>query len=108
VINIAQTARRQPPQNVAMAKAALCWWKADRCARMAKDASEPHCRAYYKAQEKAWLNIAVQLEVNESRVDQARSAAVLRSRRPFFFSGLARIFSGLPSVSRVRSSADNA
>jgi hypothetical protein len=45
--------------------------KADECARLAKDASEPHRRRAHETQEKLWLRIADQIEANE---DAARSA----------------------------------
>jgi hypothetical protein len=45
--------------------------KADECARLAKDASEPHRRQAHETQERLWLRIADQIEANE---DAARSA----------------------------------
>jgi hypothetical protein len=52
---------------------ASLWYrrKADECARLAKDASEPHRRRALETQEKLWLQIADQIEANE---DAARSA----------------------------------
>jgi hypothetical protein len=45
--------------------------KADECARLAKEASEPHRRRAHETQERLWLRIADQIRANE---DAARSA----------------------------------
>jgi hypothetical protein len=46
--------------------------KADECARLAKDASEPHRRQAHETQEKLWLRIAEQIEANEDAVRKVR------------------------------------
>jgi hypothetical protein len=46
--------------------------KADECARLAKDASEPHRRRAHETQEKLWIRIADQIEANEDAVRKRR------------------------------------
>jgi hypothetical protein len=55
------------------------WYRrrADECARLAKDASEPHRRRAHEIQEKLWLGIADQIDANENA---ARSARECKSR----------------------------
>ena len=50
--------------------------KADECARLAKNAGEPHRRLAHEIQERLWLRIADQIEANAA--EAARSA---RTRR---------------------------
>jgi hypothetical protein len=71
VINSVQTAQVSSLQNATMQNTALYWWRADKWARLSKDATDPRKRAYYEALEKTWIKIAEQLEVNERyRVSQ--------------------------------------
>ena len=40
-------------------------YKADQCARMAKNANDPHTRTNYEEMEKLWLEIAEQITRDE-------------------------------------------
>ena len=57
-------------QNGAMPCAALFWWKAVRCSRMAKNATAPSTRGDYEAQAQAWNKIAELLELQEAETGQ--------------------------------------
>jgi hypothetical protein len=71
VINTVQTAQVSSLQDATMPNTASYWWRADKWARLAKDATDPRKRANYEALEKTWIKIAEQLEVNERyRVSQ--------------------------------------
>ena len=77
MVNIAQTAPVSSLQNATMPNTALYWWRADKWARLAKDATDPRKRAYYEALERTWIKIAEQLEVNERyRVSQITTQAL--------------------------------
>jgi hypothetical protein len=71
VSDFAQTAKGRPAQYPRMHDSLWYRRKADECARLAKEASEPHRRRAHETQEKLWLQIADQIEANE---DAARSA----------------------------------
>jgi hypothetical protein len=69
--DFAQTVEGRPRQYPRMHDSLWYRQKADECARLAKDASEPHRRRAHETQERLWLRIADQIEANE---DAARSA----------------------------------
>jgi hypothetical protein len=39
--------------------------KADQCAQMAKEATEPHRRVEYEERQKAWLQLAKEIELEK-------------------------------------------
>jgi hypothetical protein len=45
----------------------IAFHKADQCARLAKDAIEPHKRSDFENERKLWLQIAQQIEMDEVR-----------------------------------------
>ena len=67
---------------VPMPSAALFWWKATRCSRMAKNATAPHTRDDYEAQAQAWRKIAELLELQETETGQKNR--VRHDRRSHF------------------------
>jgi hypothetical protein len=70
--DFAQTVEGRPRQYPRMHDSLWYRQKADECARLAKDASEPHRRRAQETQEKLWLRIAEQIEANEDAVRKAR------------------------------------
>jgi hypothetical protein len=67
VLNIAQTAKGRLTQYPLMSLAAWYLHKADQCARLAKDATEPRKRSDFETERKLWLQIAEQIERDEVR-----------------------------------------
>jgi hypothetical protein len=48
-----------------MSQAAWFWQRADECARLAKNAREPHRRGNFETRAKEWRDIAELIEKNE-------------------------------------------
>jgi len=66
VFKIAQTAADRSRQTGPMSIGDWYQYKAVQCTRLAKDASDPVGRARYEEEEKAWRQLADQIEAHET------------------------------------------
>lgn len=67
VFNIVQTGEGCPEKNQIMSHARWFWQKADECARLARNASEPDRRDHYESHAEQWRLIAEQIDAGERR-----------------------------------------
>ena len=56
--------------------------KADQCARLAEDATDPQKRAIYLDEQKTWLEIAKQIEPVKAKLRDDRAASVSGGQAP--------------------------
>ena len=75
VFNFEQTACRWAGDSPPMSLASWYLHKADQCARMAKEARDPHRRSDLEAEGTLWLQIAARIEADDARLAPTEGAA---------------------------------